>query len=238
MKLRDILTAGGIALASLFPMKNALAQAQIQEPVKTSVNLGADVVNKSRFWGMPFLENMRYKQTLDIGRGNLGFSLAGHYDMKRGRLFDVDTGVSLFQPISDNLSAYLGGVRFDFNLEGDWDNAALLYGGLASSGPLNPSLAYNRLIGFGGGSYIEGAISQSFPLGDSAVSVSEKVGYNHKVMRDKSGLSHLETAVEMPIQVLEGLTIVPHLNYFYSLSDEVDTGLCGGVRLNWDIMPN
>lgn len=238
MKLRDILTIGTITLASLFPMKKALAQTTEDPKPKTSVNLNADLVNESRFWGLPFLENMRYMQTLNIGKGNLGFSLAGHYDLKRGRLFDVDTGISYFQPISDKLSAYLGGVRFDFNITGEWDDAALLYAGLAADVPLNPSIAWNRLIKFGGGDYIEGSISQRFPLGKSEISVTEKVGYNHQVMRDESGLSHLETAVDFPIQLSNGLTVVPHLNYFYSLSDEVKTGLCGGVTVNWDIMPN
>ena len=235
MKLRNILLVGTITLASLFPMK---ADAQTQENPKPKINISVagNLVNKSKFWGMPFLDSPVYSQSVNVSRGKFGVSLVGNYDIKKGRLYDIDTGVSFSQPISDKLNAYLGYVFFNFNLGEGWNYASILYGGLAANLPLNPSITYNRLFRFGGGEYMEGSVSHAFPLGEKIeISLSQKAGYNNKAGRDKTGFSHLETGISVPIQLSNSVNITPYLNYLHSLSDEVKSEFYGGINVNYDL---
>ncbi len=234
--LRNILFAGTIILTSLSPMKNVLAQPQEDPKIKTNISLAGNLTNKLKFWGMPFLESPAYSQSVNVSRGKFGASLVGNYDIKKGRLFDIDMGVSFSQPILDKLNAYLGYVFFNFNLGEGWDYASILYGGLSADVPLNPSVTYNRLFRFGGGEYIEGSVSHAFPIGEKiGISLSQKVGHNNKAGRDKTGFSHLETGISVPIQLLNKANITPYLNYLHSLSDEVKSGFYGGINVSYDL---
>jgi hypothetical protein len=237
--LRKIVLAGAITLASLFPMKNVLAQPQENPKPKTNISVAGNLANKLKFWGMPFLDSPVYSQSVNVNRGKFDISLVGKYDIKKGRLFDIDTGISFSQPISDKLNAYLGYVFFNFNLGEGWDYASVLYGGLAADLPLNPSVTYNKLFRFGGGEYIEGSVSHAFPLGEKmGISLSQKAGYNNKAGRDKTGFSHLETGVSVPIQLSNRVNITPYLNYLHSLSDEVKSGFYGGINVNYPLLKN
>jgi len=237
--LRNILLAGAITLASLSPMKKVLAKTQEDPKPKTNISVAGNLANKSKFWGMPFLESPVYSQSVNVSRGKFGASLLGNYDIKKERLFDIDMGVSFSQPISDKLNAYLGYVFFNFNLGEGWDYASILYGGLAADLPLKPSVTYNRLFRFGGGEYIEGSVSHAFPLGEKMeISLSQKVGYNNKAGRDKTGFSHLETGVSVPIQLPNSVNITPYLNYLHSLSDEVKSGFYGGINVELSTFKN
>jgi len=236
--LRNILLAGTITLASLFPMKNVLAKPQDQEKTKPKINISVagNLANKSRFWGMPFLDSPVYTQSLNANYGNFSASIAGDVDVNNKKLFNIQTHAGFSQPILDKLNAYLGYLFFNFNLGEGWDYASILYGGLAADIPLNPSVTYNRLFRFGGGEYIEGSVSHAFPIGEKiGISLSQKVGYNNKAGRDKTGFSHLETGINVPIQLSNKANITPYLNYLHSLSDEVKGGFYGGINVNYDL---
>jgi len=235
--LRNILLAGTITLASLFPMKKVLAQPQENPKSKINISVAGNLANKLKFWGMPFLDSPVYTQSLNANYGNFSASIAGDVDVNNKKLFNMQTHAGFSQPISDKLNAYLGYVFFNFNLGEGWDYASILYGGLAADLPLNPSVTYNRLFRFGGGEYIEGSISHAFPLGEKiGISLSQKAGYNNKAGRDKTGFSHLETGVSVPIQLSNSVNITPYLNYLHSLSDEVKSGFYGGINIDFPLL--
>ena len=236
--LRNIVLAGAITLASLSPMKKVLAQPQDQEKPKSKINISVagNLVNKSKFWGMPFLDSPVYTQSLNANYGNFSASIAGDVDVNNKKLFNMQTHAGFFQPLSKTISFHLGYMFFNFNLGEGWDYASILYGGLAADLPLNPSVTYNRLFRFGGGEYIEGSVFHAFPLGEKiGISLSQKAGYNNKAGRDKTGFSHLETGVSVPIQLSNSVNITPYLNYLHSLSDEVKSGFYGGINVGYDL---
>lgn len=240
--LRNMLAVGAIGLASLLPMKGLEARTAIQEDtVKTeetqknkfNISLDGDLKNKSRFWGFPFLDSPVYTQSLNANYGNFSAAIAGDVDIKNNKLFNVQTSVGFFKPLSKKMSFYLGYVFFNFNLGEGWDNASIAYAGLAANLPLNPSITYNKVFGFGGGEYIEGNLSKNFPLTkNTGVNLSGKIGYNNKVMRDKVGFTHLEGNINIPIKLSDKVVLSPYINYFQALSDDVKSGFTAGLAVN------
>lgn len=243
--LRNILLAGAITLASFLPMKNLEARTAIQEDTvkteeteksKVNFSLNGNLTNKSRFWGFPFLDSPVYTQSLNANYGNFSASVAGDVDVNNKKLFNVQTNIGFAKPLSKKMSFYLGYVLFNFDLGEGWDKASIAYAGLAANLPLNPSITYNRVFGFGGGEYIEGSLSQNIPLTkNTSVNLSGKLGYNDKVMRDTTGFTHLEGNVNIPIKLSDKITLSPYINYFQSLSKDITSGFTGGIKVNYPL---
>ena len=231
MNLKNLLTTGAVIGASLLPFSGA--KAQDKSPV--TINLSGNFANASRFWGMPFLDSPLYDQSLNVSKGKLSASLVGHRDIKDERWFDFDAVVNYFQPVSDNLSVYAGAVGFYFNLGEGWDTAAVLYAGATSNLPLNPTITANKLIKFGGGNYIEGSLSKTFPVNGLDISSSVALGYNDKVGRNKSGFSHLDAKISVPLISTEDLNVVSSVNYIHPLTKEIPSGFLGSISANYNL---
>lgn len=238
--LRNILVVGAIGLASLLPMKGLEAQTVIQEDTtktekiqknKFNIGLKGDLINKYRFWGMPFLDSPVYKQSLNVNYGNFSASTTGQVNVKDHKLYAIPTYVGFSKSLSKKISSHLGYTLFKFNLGESWESASVVSAGLTTNFPLNPSITYNRLFGFGGGEYIEGSLSKNIPLTkSSSINLSGKLGFNNKVfLWDRAGFTHLEGCINIPIKLLDKINLSPYINYFQSLSDIVKTGFNGGL---------
>ncbi len=243
--LRNILVVGTIGLASLLPMKDLGAQQVIQEDTtktekiqknKFNIGLKGDLINKYRFWGMPFLDSPVYKQSLNVNYGNFSASTTGQVDVKNLKLYAIVTYAGFSKSLSKKISSHLGYTLFKFKTGENWENAFLVSVGLTTNLPLNPSITYNRLFGkssFGGGDYIEGGLSKDIPLTkSSSINLSGKIGYNNKVLRDRTGFTHLEGCLNIPIKLSDKINFSPYINYFQSLSDVVKTGFNGGLSVS------
>lgn len=242
--LKNMLVVGAIGLASFLPMKNLEAKTaggedttkieETEETQKNKLNFNLDMVlkNKSRFWGSPFSDSPVYKQSLNANYGSFSASVAGEVDVNNKKLFNVQTSVGFAKPLSKKISFYLGYVSFNFDLGEGWDKAAVAYASLAANLPLNPSITYNKLFGFGGGEYIEGSLSQSIPFKkNTSVNLSGKLGYNKKVMRTKTGFTHFEGNINIPIKLSDNTTLSPYINYFQSLAKDIKSGFNGGLAV-------
>lgn len=238
--LRNILVVGAIGLANLLPMKGLEAQTVIQEDTtktekiqknKFNIGLKGDLINKYRFWGMPFLDSPVYKQSLNVNYGNFSASTTGQVNVKDHKLYAIPTYVGFSKSLSKKISSHLGYTLFKFNLGENWESASIVSAGLTTNFPLNPSITYNRLFGFGGGEYIEGSLSKNIPLTkSSSINLSGKLGFNNKVfLWDRAGFTHLEGCINIPIKLLDKINLSPYINYFQSLSDIVKTGFNGGL---------
>ena len=184
--LRNILVVGAIGIASFLPMKSLEAQTVIQEDTtktakiqknKFNISLNGNLVNKSKFWGIPFLNNPVYSQSLNVSYGNFLASTTGQVDVKNLKLSTIPTYIGFSKSLSKTIFFHLGYTFFEFNLGENWENASLVSAGLTTKLPLNPSIIYNRLFGFGGGDYIEGGLSKEIPLTkSSSINLSGKMG--------------------------------------------------------------
>ena len=241
--LMNLVTAGLVGVASILPGKGLEGQVndetlndsikiEQEETKEVNFNIHSDLANKSRFWGLPFLESPKYAQTFGINYNGFLVSLAGDIDVKKTKLFNITSHLGYSKPISKTFTAHAGALRFDFNLDEGWDKAFLGYISLAANTHLNPSITYNRLVGFGDGEYIEGDLSKKISLNDKVgLRFSGKIGYNAQVMRENTGFSHVQGTVEAPLNI-KSISINPYINYFGSLSDEVNTGFTFGFSAN------
>ncbi len=203
-------------------------------PVSLSIN--GNLANEKRFWGMPFLDSPLYDQALNVSKGKISASLVGHRDIKNERWFDFDAVVNYSQPVSDNFSVSAGAVGFYFNLGEGWDTAAVLYAGATSSLPLNPTITANKLIKFGGGNYIEGSLSKTFPVNGMDIFSSVALGYNDEVAgRTESGFTHLDAKVSIPIKLTEDVNMTPSVDYIVPLTKEISKGFLGSVNFNYNL---
>ena len=233
MKASKLLTISGIIGSTFLPMK-VDAQETDSLSTKPKINFGTNgrIVDKSRFWGLPFLDSPMYSQSLNLNNGNLSLSLIGNIDVENKNLFDIDFLVNYVHPISDNLVAYAGNLAFLFNIGEGWNTAALSYGGLAANLPLNPSITYSRLSGFVSGEYVEGEISKKFQIGSTGLNSSMKIGYNNNALRIGKGFSHMEVNASVPIDINDSITITPHLKYTHPFTSEIKKGYNAGLDVN------
>ena len=240
--LRKMMIVGAIGLASFLPIKNLEAKTASGEDTtkteetqknKLSVNLNANLANKTRFWGSPFINSPVYTQSLNADYGNFSASIVGETEVNKKKLFNLIVRAGFVQPLSKKISLNLGYLFSNFNLEKGWEKVSMASAGLATSLPLNPSITYNRLLGLGGGAYVEGDLSQEIPITKNiSVNLSGKLGYNDKAMRDRSSFTHLEGNVNVPIKLSDEITLSPYLSYFQPLASDFTKGLNAGLNID------
>lgn len=240
--LKNMLVLWAIGLTSLLPMKGLEAKTVIEkDDTKTeetrknkfNFSLNGNLVNTSRFWGMPFSDNIIYTQSLNVNYGGFSASIAGNINVNEIELFSKKIHVKFSQPLSKIMSFYLGYVSSKFNLGEKLEGVSVAYAGLDSTLPLNPSITYHKLFGFIRGEYIEGNVSKDIPLTkNTSMNFSGKLGHNNKVLRDKTGFTHLEGSINIPIELSNKITLSPYINYFQSLSKDIKSGFTGGLIVN------
>lgn len=236
-----MVVAGAISLASFLPIKNLEAKTLgIENTTKTEeiqknklkVNFNANLANKTRFWGSPFINSPVYAQSLNAEYGKFSASVVGEVEAKDKKLFNLMAHANFVQPLSEKVSFNLGFLYSHFNLEKGWENVGVASTGLSTSLPLNPSITYNKLIGLGGGDYIEGNLSQKIPLTKKIdMNLSGKLGYNNKATRDKSGFTHLEGNINIPIKLSDKIVLSPYISYFKALASDFTNGFNAGLSI-------
>lgn len=235
-------TAIPFAVGTLLPMQGLEAQTStdnlLSDTIETeqveentlNYSVGADLENKSRFWGLPFVDSPHFKSNMGINFGNTYLSFVGH--VRKGEFFDLDTDITYIHSLSDKISASVGVMRFDFNdPEKGWIVGYIPHTSISANVSGNPSIGYNRLIGFGGGDYIEGSISEGLPVGGRNLNIEARVGYNMNAMIDGQRFTHIQGNISLPLEI-KGISVNPYVNIFGSLSDDVQNGTTFGVSVN------
>lgn len=246
------IVGGAIIFTSLLPVKDLEAQNSknknslssncnleqtLKDNKKINVKFGGNLSNALRFWGMPFVNSPVYNQRVNFNYRNFLAFISGNVNIENKKLFMTNFGLKYSHSLSDKFVAYVGGTQFILNRRSNIDTAFLIYAGISARVYLNPSITYNRLNGcLGKGQYIEGSLSNNFNLNENVLfSSSVKLAYNNKALRNKKGISHLESHIELSINLSKKLDIIPYLNYVKSLTDDIKSGFYGGIRLNYKV---
>lgn len=227
-KFKNLIAAGMIALGSFIPIKAK------SEPF--NISLDNNFSTKYMLWGIPFSEGAVDQVMLNTNYKNLTATLFANRDFKQDKFNEGDIFVDYTKQLSDKLKASVGCIYFKFKQNGNWEDCTDLYVGISANIPLNPSLKYHRLLsGFDTGNYVEGAVSKNFPINEKAtISTTGKIGYNDKAFRGKSGLSHLEAGVNIPIQLTNKLSVSPNINCSRTLASDLENEVFGGVNVHYD----
>ncbi|HEA46648.1 MAG TPA: hypothetical protein ENH99_02600 [Candidatus Pacearchaeota archaeon] len=224
-KTRTLATLATAALVAFTPLK---AEAQKDNP---NLSVSSDIANQSRFWGMPFLDTPHYKQSINLDYKNLSTSIVAHADVNQGRFFDVDLLVSYSHPLSSIFSVYGGGLGFAYHNEEKIEPGAIAYAGVEAEVPLNPSVTYSKLFGFGGGDYIESAVSEDIPK--TGINLTGKLGWNHNALWEGTGFTHAEGIATTTIDLSDNIQFSPRLNYISPFIEDVPRGFLVGANLSF-----
>lgn len=227
-KTRNLATLATVALAAFMPVKKI--EAQKDNP---SLSVSSDIANKSRFWGFPFLDTPHYRQTINMDYKDLSISLVAHADVKQKRVFDIDTHVSYSHPLSNTFSAYGGGLGFGYDNGEEIEFGLVAYVGVEADVPLNPSVTYSKLFGFGGGDYLESAVSEDIPR--TGVNLTGKLGWNHNALWEGTGFTHAEGIATTDIDLSDNIQFSPRLTYISPFIRDIPRGFLVGANLSFTI---
>jgi len=203
-----------------------------------SLNISWDDNNFSRYmlWGVPFSDGWVYQPTLGLTYNeNLIFLLFGNYDYKQKKWNEGDVIAEFSKSIHPKMNVTVGSFYFHFDAGDSWENTGAVYFGISANMLFNPSITYYNLFGFDEGNNVECAISKNFPI-NSKITVFSfgKLGYNNKAFREKTGFSHTEFGVKIPIQLPFKFVLMPTINYLKALADDLDDIFYGGATIHYD----
>jgi len=223
--LRNLLTIGMIGLASLLPNKSE---------AELNFSLDSNSSSKYMFFGMPFSNGNINQTMLNMNKGDFTGTLWGNYDVKQGKLNEVDVFADYARSIN-KLNLSLGAIYFIAKVDDDWVDCVDWHAGINASAPLNPSLNYHKFTGADNGDYTELGISKNFTVNKRVmITTSGKIGYNNGAFRDKKGLSHLEGNLKVPIRFSKKLNVAPNINCSKALGEDLKNAIWGGVNVHYN----
>jgi len=81
------------------------------------------------------------------------------------------------------------------------------------------------------GEYTQFSASKTIPLTKNiSILPSVNLGYNDKFLRDKSGFSHIEGGISLPVK-LKSAELVPYVNYSQPLTNGFKKSFHGGIKI-------
>lgn len=231
--LRNILLAGTITLASLFPMKKVLAQPQENPKPKISVSVDNNYASQYILFGLSFGEGPVWQPTLNVGSGNLNSFLMANKDLTTHEWNEIDIGVDYNIPLGKNSNLSLGTIYFPSKIDGKWKDFGTSYASL-SSGPL--SVMLHRVWGNEKGTYLGLTYSKDYPISDKfTFSNSTSIGYNDGIFRDKKGLTHFENSLTGSLALTDRLGVSGQVVWTNPLADDIKGGLCFRTSVSYNL---
>ncbi len=222
-----IATVGALKLASNAPAQET---GTVEKPLETAkqefpinVTSKTDYFSKYIFRGMNFSDKPVVQENVLINYKDLTFWVFGNYDTQTRKINEEDLIIDYTNPINKNkdLLFSTGWAVFTFpNTE--FKNTQEVYAALSlvNNKYLNPSIFFAHDFKDGKGNYLEASLSRGFNLGKIPLSAVTKLAYNDHYYREKSGLSHLELGLGLPIKLGKNTTLSPSITRSESLDKD------------------
>ena len=231
--LRNIVLAGAITLASLFPMKNVLAKTQEDPKPKISASFNNNYASQYVLFGLPFSEGPVWQPTLNVGSGNLNSFLMANKDLTTHEWNEIDIGVDYNISLGKNSNLSLGTIYFPSKIDGKWKDFGTSYASL-SSGAF--SVMLHKIWGNEKGTYLGLTYSKDYPISDKfTFSNSTSIGYNDGIFRDKKGLTHFESSLKGSLALTDKLGVSGQVIWVNPLADDIKGGLCFRTGVSYDL---
>jgi len=229
MKLINALLLGGTLL---FPAQAIAEQKpEAKQESKAEFFVSMQCMNKMVFRGLTFSEDPILNSTLLFTRDGLSVIGFINYDTRKGQVNELDIMLEYARPVGDfTVTAGFGYYGF---IGQSIDKTQELYVTATLEKLLKPSLKLFFDYDEGSGIYGEFSMSHYFDLGKVDVSASVSLGFNHKYFRENTGFSHTALNLTMPVEIAEGINVVPKITYSKSLDEEeVKDQFYGGISLD------
>lgn len=195
---RRFLGAGILSLAIGLIIAPA---ASAQVPVSVAAELGFR--SKYFFSGIQFAAEQVTQPKVTATFGSFTLNGFATFDHDAGEMTEVDIYGDYYVQVAPRLGVYVGGALYNFNFLPGWEATQELYGGVAISAPLNPTLHIAHDLDLGDGTHVLLMLSHSAPLGTSGVSLDlgANVDYNDGYWAPASGLSFFDVSAALGIPV-------------------------------------
>jgi len=201
----------------------------IIEPQEPSVNTAAqmDLLSSYMFRGYTYSEGAVAQFVPTVNYGDVTLIGFANYDYETKDFNETDLTVDITKSIGPlSLS---GGYTYLVFPSTDINDTQEIYASASLNTILNPTITIIRDIDDVDGGYYTGSVQHGF----ENVIVSALLAYNDQFLREESGITHAEFKADIPIEVGEGITMVPTLRYNYVIDDsDMEDTLYGGVSIN------
>jgi hypothetical protein len=201
---------------------------------ETPINASWDNTYSSKymFWGIPFSGEDVFQSMLILNHGPFTLFFFGNNDFQLNKFNEGDILTDYTMPLNSVLNTSFGYNYYRCKLE-DWETYGEMYFGLSFNTLFSPSITYHNLFGFEEGNYIDIGLSKNLSTEKIPLLLSGKIGYNDRAFREKSGLSHTDWGVSIPITIFSHLSMIPFARYSWALSDDFKNELYGGLTSSW-----
>ncbi|MBI2044497.1 hypothetical protein HYT23_00410 [Candidatus Pacearchaeota archaeon] len=181
---------------------------------------------------------LRFERPLD--EGNLNLSALANFDFRDGEFDRVELGADYAFMIPENMNFRTGYVRKLSRKNDSWKGLDVFLGRATFDIPYQPSLEAEFNVNEG--SYFGLSAQKDLCLLDGegscfgrTLAVGAELGYNAHAFREKTGFSHFETHLKIPITM-------PRSGFLSSFNGEANVRYSGAladdIRDNWVVELN
>lgn len=223
----------GVALAigsSLLNPENSLAQAENQEQNSPyNVQVALDANSDYTLRAIPISNKPVLQLLLAVNRGSFTGSIFGVIDINNQNANEIDASIDYTKLLSEKISLSAGYAYADFHdIEEKTQEA---YAGISLNARLNPNIFLYRDFDLVKGTYGETSVSRNFRGLETKLSL----GYNHKYFREGTGISHINTSVNLPLQLSKKTKLTGKVNYIKALNKDFKDSLTYGIGIKRDL---
>jgi hypothetical protein len=227
---------GGLQVARTESTPMAGAPEPSPQPAALSqVTLGSEVVAVSEYiWRGVRMTGSSVQPTTWVRIGDLtAYSWFNAVNRGPDRVTEHDLTVEYSRTLRGTTIA-AGWINYWFSAPVYGANTNEIFAGVSLSGPLNPSIKLFQDLQAGSGTYVNTAVSHSFPVARRMiVTPSASLGYNHRQFISESTFSDANLGVRLSLLGgIDKVALVPFMNYSRALNRRLfDDHFYGGVGL-------
>lgn len=225
--MRLIARARSIRALSALVLLPGVASAQ--SPVTASGEL--TFLSHYLFAGIPFASGEVSQATVTVASRGLTANAYAVYDYDASDVTEADVWGDYYVQVAPALGLFAGAALYSFKYATGWESTPELYGGLALTAPLSPTLYVAHDFDLGDGTHTMLMVSHSVPLGTggATLDLASSLDYNDGYYTEISGFSYADIGASIGIPV-GPLTVSPLVIVQLAIDDTFIDEEVFGVR--------
>lgn len=226
------LTTLGIVLIATLTSSMALAE----DAPTIGFDIGADYVGKYIWRGQNLQDDGAFQPSVNMTYGNFSANIwasveSSNINSNSGEITEVDYSFDYSDTLFEGVAYSIGLINYVFPNTGAEDTTEI-YAGLSFDCLLSPSITLYNDIDEVNGSYVSVGIGHTFEkvIGEVPADVSASFGwgsasYNNAYWGvDKSKMNDFALSVAFPVELENGWSLTPSINYVTLMSGDIEKG--------------
>ena len=226
------LTTMGIVLIATLTCSAALAK----EAPTVGFDISADYVSKYIWRGQNLQDDGAFQPSVNLTYGNFSANIWASTELSKingnsGEITEVDYSLDYSAALFEGVSYSIGVINYVFPNTSIEDTVEI-YAGLSFDCFLSPSITLYNDVDEANGSYVSVGIGHTFEkvIGDVPADVSASFGWGSGSYNDyywgvdKSKMNDFALSIAFPVELENGWSLTPSLNYVTLMSGDVEKG--------------